>query len=195
MFCFLLFKMKDSLVLVEFVLYWLSPLVLVEFVLYWQNLYWYWLSPEILDSELQISNYTLFRRDRNRHGGGFASYILSSLSPSLVPLSSCPAEFLLCFLSFHGRPFTQETSTVPLLQYQTYSVCPPSYLLYLLPLYLTFYQWVTSMLTTHRHPLLSSPFSKTLRTPILSPNLLTSQLTSLPQAPHQPLTLPLFPQS
>ena len=65
-----------------------------------------WLSPEILDSELQISNYTLFRRDRNRHGGGFASYILSSLSPSLVPLSSCPAEFLLCFLSFHGRPFT-----------------------------------------------------------------------------------------
>ena len=29
-----------------------------------------WLSSEILDNEIAISDYQIFRRDRDRHGGG-----------------------------------------------------------------------------------------------------------------------------
>ena len=38
-----------------------------------------WLSDEIQDNELVISNYQLARLDRNRHGGGILIYVHTSL--------------------------------------------------------------------------------------------------------------------
>ena len=39
-----------------------------------------WLSADVLDHELYIPGYTLIRRDRNRHGGGVAIYVSTSVS-------------------------------------------------------------------------------------------------------------------
>ena len=38
-----------------------------------------WLDGDITDGELLLPNFQLFRRDRNRHGGGVALYVCSSL--------------------------------------------------------------------------------------------------------------------
>ena len=43
------------------------------------------LSSEIDDSEINIDDFTLFRKDRNRHGGGTALYCRSELNPILIP--------------------------------------------------------------------------------------------------------------
>lgn len=39
-----------------------------------------WLDSSVLDSELALAEYSLYRKDRNRHGGGIAMYLKSSLS-------------------------------------------------------------------------------------------------------------------
>ena len=39
-----------------------------------------WLDNSILDNEVTVPNYQLFRLDRNRHGGGIAIYVHLSLS-------------------------------------------------------------------------------------------------------------------
>ena len=59
-----------------------------------------WLSSDILDSELNLHNYLLFRLDRNRHGGGIAMLVKSSLSPSFVSLPSSNLEFLIISVKF-----------------------------------------------------------------------------------------------
>ena len=43
-----------------------------------------WLCSDILDSELHISNYTIARQDRNRHGGGVAIYIHNAFSFKVI---------------------------------------------------------------------------------------------------------------
>ena len=75
-----------------------------------------WLSQDILDSEIHIPNYMPLRRDRNRHSGGVAIYILSSLSPSIVSTTTTTAEFLLCSL----------TTTI-IQSYVGNFYCPPSF--------------------------------------------------------------------
>ena len=48
-----------------------------------------WLSADVLDRELYLPRYTIIRRDRNRHGGGVAIYVSTSVSfRSLV--DPCP---------------------------------------------------------------------------------------------------------
>ena len=42
-----------------------------------------WLSSEILDNEIAISDYQIFRRDRDRHGGGVMIYVHSCLAVDL----------------------------------------------------------------------------------------------------------------
>ena len=43
------------------------------------------LSPDIDDDEIQLDGYSLFRLDRNRHGGGIAIYCRSDLNPRIMP--------------------------------------------------------------------------------------------------------------
>ena len=62
-----------------------------------------WLSSDILDSELNLHNYLLFRLDRNRHGGGIAMLVKSSLSPSFISLPSSNLEFLIISVKFRKR--------------------------------------------------------------------------------------------
>ena len=57
-----------------------------------------WLSGDISDSEVSISDYVLLRSDRNRHGVGVALYISTLLSFSLIPC-------LLSVLLFLFSPF------------------------------------------------------------------------------------------
>ena len=39
-----------------------------------------WLDNSILDTDIHIPNYAVFRKDRNRHGGGVLIYVSDSLS-------------------------------------------------------------------------------------------------------------------
>ena len=48
-----------------------------------------WLSADVLDRELYLSGYTIIRRDRNRHSGGVAIYVSTSVSFRLF-VDSCP---------------------------------------------------------------------------------------------------------
>ena len=43
-----------------------------------------WLDPSISSNEINISNFSLFRNDRNRHGGGVALYISNTYKSSLL---------------------------------------------------------------------------------------------------------------
>ena len=43
-----------------------------------------WLDNDVSDNELFLSNYRLFRLDRNRHGGGIAIYVCTSLTCNLL---------------------------------------------------------------------------------------------------------------
>ena len=45
-----------------------------------------WLSSDVLDNELAISNYQIFRHDRNFHGGGVMMYVHSCLTSSFACL-------------------------------------------------------------------------------------------------------------
>ena len=56
-----------------------------------------WLSPDILASEVAISNYSLVRLDRHRHGGGVAIYIHNCFQYNIV--LSGPADLELVVVS------------------------------------------------------------------------------------------------
>ena len=61
-----------------------------------------WLSQDILDHEIALINYQLFRKDRNRHGGGVLLHILFA-----VPLKlSCDLELLLVSVKVFNQTFT-----------------------------------------------------------------------------------------
>ena len=47
-----------------------------------------WLDDSISDAAVHIPGYSIFRRDRERHGGGVALYIQSTLPVKLLPLPS-----------------------------------------------------------------------------------------------------------
>ena len=66
-----------------------------------------WLSSDICDSELSLPGFSLFRRDRNRHGGGILVYVKSTLSPSIISYnSSSPIELLLISVKPKHSSFT-----------------------------------------------------------------------------------------
>ena len=46
------------------------------------------LSPDIGDHEISIDNFCVFRKDRNRHGGGVILYVSKDLSPVAVDIQS-----------------------------------------------------------------------------------------------------------
>lgn len=54
-----------------------------------------WISQDIVDSELFISNYSLLRLDRNRHGGGVLIYFLSTMTASILFKGSVDLELLI----------------------------------------------------------------------------------------------------
>ena len=64
-----------------------------------------WLSQDISDSELAITGYTIFRRDRNRHGGGIIIFVKDTLSCTILPTStSSSIEFIsLIFESYRSK--------------------------------------------------------------------------------------------
>ena len=53
-----------------------------------------WLSDEVLDSEISLTNYQLYRLDRNRHGGGIIIYIHNNLTTELITKGAYSLEFL-----------------------------------------------------------------------------------------------------
>ena len=53
-----------------------------------------WLSDEVLDSEISLTNYQLYRLDRNRHGGGIIIYTHNNLTTELVTKGPHNLEFM-----------------------------------------------------------------------------------------------------
>ena len=70
-----------------------------------------WLSHDILDSELVLPGYYLFRLDRNRRGGGVCVYVSTSLvaMPVHLPDSNPSLELLVLNLQFSGSVFNLAT--------------------------------------------------------------------------------------
>ena len=64
-----------------------------------------WLSSDILDSEITLPEYTLFRQDRNRQGGGVAIYAHNSLSATLIPHGNPTIELILIRVSINSHSF------------------------------------------------------------------------------------------
>ena len=65
-----------------------------------------WLSQDISDSELAITGYTIFRRDRNRHGGGIIIFVKDTLSCTILPTSTSPSmEFISLIFEFCSSKF------------------------------------------------------------------------------------------
>ena len=62
-----------------------------------------WLSLDISDSEVGIPGYSLVRKDRNRHGGGVAIYISTSISYSPLQLQHPDLELVTaeCYFGVH----------------------------------------------------------------------------------------------
>ena len=60
-----------------------------------------WLDANILELELEIPSYRLFRRDRSRHGGGIALYINESLVVSSHKTSEA-IKFMAVWISLRG---------------------------------------------------------------------------------------------
>ena len=60
-----------------------------------------WLSGEISDNELSIVGYLLYRRDRDRHGGGVLLYVRESIQVKLPP--QCPDLELLTLSLYKGN--------------------------------------------------------------------------------------------
>lgn len=65
-----------------------------------------WLSPEVLDGDVDISGYNIIRKDRNRHGGGVAIYILNSLPFSPLHLTHVGLELLAVECLLNSRLLT-----------------------------------------------------------------------------------------
>ena len=62
-----------------------------------------WLCMDILDTEISIPNYSIVRLDRNRHGGGVAMYIRSSVSYNVILYGSAGLEVIVVSLSKCNR--------------------------------------------------------------------------------------------
>ena len=58
-----------------------------------------WLSDEVLDSEISLTNYQLHRLDRNRHGGGTIIYIHNNLTTELITKGAYSLEFMAASVS------------------------------------------------------------------------------------------------
>ena len=64
------------------------------------------LDSKITDNEVKIDGYNLFRKDRNRNGGGVAIYVKESLPPPVVKLKSDTLELVsLEIKQNHAKPF------------------------------------------------------------------------------------------
>ncbi len=61
------------------------------------------------DSELSLPGFSIFRLDRNRHGGGILVYIKCSRSPSVIPYDSSPIELLLLSVKLKHSSYTLAT--------------------------------------------------------------------------------------
>ena len=64
-----------------------------------------WLSKDISHSELAITGYTIFRRDRNRHGGSIIIFVKDTLSCTILPSSTSSSMEFISLLSFVGVNF------------------------------------------------------------------------------------------
>ena len=65
-----------------------------------------WLCPDISDNEICIAGYNVFRKDRNRHGGGVLLYIRDHLTAEVLPsYQSSNLEFLLIVIRHLGFKF------------------------------------------------------------------------------------------
>ena len=61
-----------------------------------------WLDNTIQDDELSLNNnYVLYRRDRDRHGGGVLMYVLDSLSSSIVYSGPIDLELIVISIDIH----------------------------------------------------------------------------------------------
>ena len=67
-----------------------------------------WLSSDISDNEILIPNYSIFRLDRSRHGGGILVYVKSSLCVSSVQ-SPLDIELLFLTVKSNHRSFSIAT--------------------------------------------------------------------------------------
>ena len=74
-----------------------------------------WLDDSISDNDISLTDYQVFRRDRNRHGGGIAVYAHCSMS---------------CKVLLKGGPFSLELISIVFLYQSPFSLCffyrPPS---------------------------------------------------------------------
>ena len=69
-----------------------------------------WLSSDIDNTELSIPDFTIFRRDRSRHGGGIIVFVRNSLPCTVLPfepptLLHTPLEFLPLCIEFCKHNF------------------------------------------------------------------------------------------
>ena len=51
-----------------------------------------WLCDSILNTEISLPGYTIFRRDRDRYGGGVLIFIKTELCPSAVTFNTSLAN-------------------------------------------------------------------------------------------------------
>ena len=58
-----------------------------------------WLSDEISNDELRLTNYCMFRLDRNRHGGGVLVYVKASFSVKVILAGPSDLELLVVSVS------------------------------------------------------------------------------------------------
>ena len=72
------------------------------------------MSPDISDTEIYIPGFKIFRRDRNRHGGGILIFVKDILVCTTVPFQyanpSLPSiEFLPLYIEFCNHKFCIST--------------------------------------------------------------------------------------
>ena len=58
-----------------------------------------WLCEDVLDSEIHVSNYSILKLDRNRHGGGVALYIHNSIMYNVLLCGQAGLELIVVSLS------------------------------------------------------------------------------------------------
>ena len=58
-----------------------------------------WLSPSIIDAEVSLTGYSLYRSDRSRSGGGVAVYVIDHLSVSQISSGASCGEVEALWLS------------------------------------------------------------------------------------------------
>ena len=63
-----------------------------------------WLDDIVIDNEVVLSSYQLFRLDRNRRGGGVAVYVLHDSLLCKVILQDGPFYLEQISISFHSKP-------------------------------------------------------------------------------------------